>query len=231
MTILQEAGYPHLANHQLLKIVLRQMKQLKIIILCLCASIGIFATSAAETHPSAAETMRMAAGKIKKMASFEASFKVNAYGKSTVGQITVSGNKFKLTTPQLSTWFDGKVQWTYSPATLEVSISEPTPDELAQINPFEIISSLQNGYTFRLMQSSDGIEKIELTPKHKGEYAKIIISLDSTTLLPEEVISTASDNTVTKVTISSVKAVKSPSISTFRFNPRLYPGVEIIDLR
>lgn len=206
------------------------MKLLKtaIFLLSLMASI---LTTAAPTSKSAAETMRLATQRLKQMESIEASFTVTVSGNITAGQITLADNKFRLTTPQISTWFDGKTQWTYAPSTQEVSISQPTPEELAQINPFEVIGSLQNGYTPRRLPSDSKTEQIELTPRQKSDYKKIILSLNKATLLPEEIRFTASDDTVTTVKVSSIKKVKQPAASAFRFNPRLYPGIEIIDLR
>ena len=156
----------------------------------------------AATRPSAAEVMRRAAEKLQKAPAVEAVFTATHAGQTASGQIILSGNRFKLTTDALTTWFDGKTQWAYSPSAAEVNISEPTAAELSQINPFEIIRTMQKDFTPRRLTSGSTVDKIEL-----------------------------SDRSVTVITLSSVKVVKSVAKSTFTFNSKLYPGVDIVDLR
>lgn len=189
-------------------------------------------TSAAPTRQSAAEVMRKAAEKLRASHAIEATFTASHAGSTISGEITISGNKFKLTTPELTTWFDGKTQWAYSSSAGEVNISEPTADELSQINPFEVIGNMQKSFTPRRLASPDKIDKIELLPKNNHtEFKKIIISFNASTLLPNEIIFTASDNSVTVISLASVRPVKSLPATTFKFNAKLYPGAEIIDLR
>jgi len=204
------------------------MKIIKIIILgvVLCAS---FALSAAEQ--SAGEVFRLGSARLKKAAAIEASFTVSHAEQKTTGKITVAGNKFILKTPGLSTWFDGKTQWAYSPQIAEVNVSEPTPGELAQINPLAILGTLQTGFNYRRLSSVSGFDRIELIPKEKGEYAKIVITFDASTHFPSEIVFTAADRSVTAIKITSIRECKKPAESAFRFDKKLYPGVEIVDLR
>ncbi|MDE5940919.1 MAG: outer membrane lipoprotein carrier protein LolA [Muribaculaceae bacterium] len=175
--------------------------------------------------------MRQAGEKLRKAPALEAVFTATHSGQSVSGEILLSGNRFKLVTPALTTWYDGKTQWAYSPAAMEVNVSEPTSDELSQINPFEILNAMQKSFSPRRLASSNNEDKIELTPKQKGEYSRIVISFNSATLYPTQIVFTGTDKSVTIISLSSVKAVKAVPADTFRFNPRLYPGVEIIDLR
>lgn len=196
---------------------------------------GILLASAmatgAEVRTSANEVIRMASETMKNTPAVEAIFSITHGNVKSGGQITVAGSRFKLLTPELSTWFDGKTQWTYSPSALEVNISEPTPEELAQINPFEIIGSLQKNFSPRRLQSSDNTDKIELTPNEASDYLKLVITFNASTHFPIEIVFTATDHSVTTISISSLKKIKEPAPSTFRFNQKIYPGVETIDLR
>ena len=143
----------------------------------------------------------------------------------------LSGNRFKLSTPDITTWFDGRTQWAYSPAAGEVNLSEPTAEELRQINPFAIIAGMQADYTPRRLQSATGTDRIELIPKGKSEYRKIIVTFNGATKFPSEIAVTSVDNSTTTIKIRSIRTGKKLSDSAFRFSQKAYPGVEIVDLR
>ena len=185
----------------------------------------------AGTAPSAAEVLRRAADALRKAPSVEAVFTASSGNSTTSGKILLSGNRFVLTTPMLTTWFDGKTQWAYSPDAGEVNISEPTPDELSQINPFAIVAGMQSGYTPRRLKSQPGTSCIELLPKTKSEYRNFIITFNDSNHLPKEIVITAADNSVTKINVTNIKTGGKQQQSTFRFNATMHPGVDIVDLR
>lgn len=187
--------------------------------------------AAGNAASSAAEVLRQAADALKKAPSVEASFSATSGTGAASGTITLAGNRFKLSTADLTTWFDGKTQWAYSPAADEVNISEPTTDELRQINPFAVIAGMQTDYTPRRLKSSAGTDRIELTPKTASEYRKIIVTFNDATKFPEEINVTSVDNSTTKIIIKSIRKGQKLPASTFRFDPAKYPNAEIVDLR
>lgn len=168
---------------------------------------------------------------MRKAQSLKASFTVDCNGQRSSGEITIDGNRFYLTTPEMTTWFDGKTQWSYSPAAEEVSVSEPTASELEQINPFAIIDGLQKQFKGRRLTAPKGLDRLELTPKNNSDYSKVVLTINSATRLPVEITFTTTDRTVTDIKILSLIKIKTPPASTFRFDPKKYPLAEIIDLR
>ena len=54
---------------------------------------------------------------------------------SESGTIQLKGEKFVLKASEVITWFDGKTQWSYVVRNDEVNVSNPTQEELQQINP------------------------------------------------------------------------------------------------
>ena len=205
------------------------MKALKLIMVALMLGVAQLMNAAA---PSAAEVVRKASAKLKSLPGLQADFSIRHNAGVMDGSILLSGNRFVVVTPEVSTWFDGKTQWAYSSAIGEVNVSEPTAEELAQINPLAIISSVQTGYDCRRLASPQGTDRLEFTPrKGDSDYQKIVITLDSATLLPKAFDITTSDRNVMKITLGSVKECTRPADDRFRFSPALYPGVEIVDLR
>ena len=66
---------------------------------------------------------------------------------SESGTIQLKGEKFVLKASEVITWFDGKTQWSYVVRNDEVNVSNPTQEELQQINP----------YTFLYMYQKDSL--------------------------------------------------------------------------
>ena len=187
------------------------------------AAITIAAAGCHAATPTAAQLLAQAVEQIKKSPSLQATFRASTSDGSAQGSILLSGNRFKL---------DGRTQWAYSPRTGEVNISEPTFEELAQINPFAVIGSLKDGYNARRVNAPKGSDRLELTPKHKGgDYSKVTLTLNAATHYPSAIEIVATDGARINIAVTSVKAGKMPDASAFRFNRSLYPRAEIVDLR
>lgn len=196
------------------------------------AAITIAAAGCHAATPTAAQLLAQAVEQIKKSPSLQATFRASTSDGSAQGSIQLSGNRFKLDTDEFTTWFDGRTQWAYSPRTGEVNISEPTFEELAQINPFAVIGSLKDGYNARRVNAPKGSDRLELTPKHKGgDYSKVTLTLNAATHYPSAIEIVATDGARINIAVTSVKAGKMPDASAFRFNRSLYPRAEIVDLR
>lgn len=179
---------------------------------------------------TANEILAHAANKYTTSKSISASFNIIDNG-SNAGKITIAGDKFVIETPQLSTWFDGKTQWSYAPSANEVNITEPSAEELQQINPFAIIGSFRNDYVAKLLDKNNGYQ-ILLTPKKSNQAINnIIITFNSTTYLPSLIIITTKNNTKATIKVKSISIGNTLPASKFTFNASKYPGVEFIDLR
>ena len=181
---------------------------------------------------TANEILSTASSKYAKCESITSSFALIDNGYSQNGTITVAGSKFVISTPQISTWFDGRTQWSYSPSINEVNISEPTSEELQQINPFAIINSVQQDYTAKLLTSNKDTHKIQLTPKSSNKTIKNIeLSLNSSTYFPSLIVIYLKNNTKITINVKHVTKGNALPASTFIFNTSKYQDVEVIDLR
>ena len=78
---------------------------------------------------SATAILDKAAAQARSAKSLKATYTITADGHSQSGTLTIAGDRFIISSPQVSSWYDGKTQWTYSTQTGEVNITEPTPEE------------------------------------------------------------------------------------------------------
>lgn len=211
------------------------MKKLSTNILAIILSIVCLlgaSQEAAGAKPSAKETVDKMVAVLKKAPSMEFVFTIWQDGSTSTGRLVVGGQKFYLTTPDMKIWFDGASQWSYLKSADEVNISRPTRDELAQCNPLTVLSSINNNFTFRRLNSPEGSDKIELVPNRPSEdFAKAVVTITTSTSMPRELTIYDKQGNSTTVKITSAKSGAALPISTFRFNPKDFPGVEVIDLR
>lgn len=208
------------------------LRLLNILYLLVAMVAGLWPAAVTAATPTASDILAKGVAALKAAPSVEAHFTASAQGTSASGSIIIAGNCFRLTTDEVSVWFNGRTQWAYSPSMGEVNISEPTLEELGQINPFAVVNGLQKGYKGRRLKAAGGVEKIELTPLGKaGPYTRVILSLNARSYLPTHIDLTGTDGTKVSIAISSIKKGAALPQSAFVFNPRLYPGVEIVDLR
>ena len=181
---------------------------------------------------NANEVLTNASEKYQNDGSISAQFTLSGVGNSTDGTITISGDKFHLSTPLLSIWYNGRTQWTYSAETNEVNITEPTVEELQQVNPFAIINSFRMQFNATLLKSANSMYRIQLTPLKSvnTSISKAIVTLNASTLYPNEIALTIDNNIIT-IKTKNIKAIKNVPHKTFVFDEKKYPNAEIVDLR
>lgn len=200
----------------------------KITILLTTILMSVLACEAAET---AGSVLKHAVDKMKSGA-IEAVFTVAAPGVSNAGTMTIEGDRFRILTDDLSTWYDGKTQWTLSTSTMEVNITNPTREELAEVNPLLVLGSLSTHYNAEMAGSATGSYQIVLVAKQQDwPIASARVQVDATTWFPQAIDINTSAGQQFKITIKSIKKINKVDKGTFSFNPAAYPGVEIIDLR
>lgn len=181
---------------------------------------------------NASKTLESAAARFRNAKSIKATYTLHAGNNATNGTVTFAGDKFAMSSPNLSTWYDGTTQWTYTPAQQEVSVSEPTAEELQQINPFIIINKFRNFYTAKTLKSTAQLKKIQLTAKQKNaDIRTAVVTLNASTLMPVEIAITMPDGRSATIKISNLTIGETLPISTFRFNAKQHPKVQIVDLR
>ena len=159
----------------------------------------------------------------------------NGVSESFEGSIVMKKDKFVLKTSDVSTWFDGKTQWTYMPRSKEVNVTTPSGNELRDINPMLILQDYSKDFNVSYIGESTSANAksahdIMLTPKKKDDIEKIEIQIEKNTSLPVKLVVTMRNDIRSTVTIKDIKA-SNPQENIFTFPEKDYPGTEIIDLR
>lgn len=160
-----------------------------------------------------------------------ASFNVTTAQGTSTGTIDMDGKKFRILSDDMKCWFDGKTQWTYSRMTGEVNVTIPTADEIAQSNPYAIISSMRNTCTLSMKATATDYV-VTFKPKKKGQITQAVVTIGKKTYQVQKAVITASDRNTYTSTITRYSTGKNFPASTFVFNKKLVPaGTEVVDLR
>jgi outer membrane lipoprotein-sorting protein len=144
-------------------------------------------------------------------------------------------NKYKIILKGQELISDGKNQWTYLKADKEVQLSEVDNSSDA-LNPAKIFTIYEKGfksvYTNDTKLNGKVLHNIDLTPLDgKRSFFKVRLQIDKLSKqITNAVIFDKNGNRYTYTIKTFTPNVKVPE-STFAFDSKLYPGVEVVDLR
>ncbi|MBA4850815.1 outer membrane lipoprotein carrier protein LolA [Emticicia sp. BO119] len=180
--------------------------------------------------------------KYQNMKSFSASF---TYGtesnnakmtESYKGDVTVKGAKFRLKMAGQEVFANGKDLYTYVKETNEVNITEFDPTMQEELSPTKIYTIYKKGYKYvfleEVKEGSQFYEVVELSPEDKSsKIAKVQIKVNKNdkSVKSWKVWDKSGKRTVFRVDKFMPNAPADDKI--FTFDKKLYPGVEIVDLR
>ena len=173
--------------------------------------------------------------------SFQATFKYssqspqNELGETFEGKIAIQGNQYRLTMQGQEIINDGKTVWTYLIEANEVQITDHDPEQNAVI-PWAILANYRRAYTLgrfdthqvdgkaynvvELVPKDDehGLLKVVLTIAHTSKYIQCLEILDS-------------NHTLHILSITNFAYDVNFDRAFFRFDPKEYQEIEIIDMR
>lgn len=204
------------------------MKRITFFLIALCVPVLV-----AYSQNNAMKVLDQAAAKFKVAGSLTIGYTFSMNGQQGKGTILMSGQKFRNDLGDHIVWFDGKTMWTLVKANDEVNVTEPTSQEIATMNPYAFVSMYKNGYSASFGKSTNQYHEIILKPNSakKGGAKNILLRLAKSSLQPTYVSMTAADGNVVNISVTSFKSGAKFGDSTFRFHPKSYPDVEVVDLR
>jgi outer membrane lipoprotein-sorting protein len=213
------------------------MKSLSSFLVLLLLSVSSFA----QYDPKALQILEAMSDKYKAISAFEANIaytlinEVENISEEFKGQITVKGDKFRLSLPEQEVINNGSTIWTYLPAAKEVNIDNYDPGS-EDVNPSKIYDIYKKGFKYLYLQdrSEDGVlcEEIDLVPEKKeAQFFKIkmLISKKDKSIRSWTMFDKGGNKY--KYTIAKFNPNVKVEDSFFTFDPKKYPGVEVIDLR
>ena len=217
------------------------MKKYFAILLLMCAAIVSAQPSgnkAQTSDPKAKAAVDKAAAKLQSGA-FQTEIKIifttqKGEKESQNGTLKLSGNKFYLKTDEFENFFDGKTQWVYMESAGEVTVSEPTKEELQTISPLFIIKNFDKKHyvAFEMNAPKDNFSHINLFPldKKSGDYFKIMLVINQTTNEVKKIEILQKNGEKFAVTFSNYTSIK-PDNQTFTFVQKNYPKIIVNDMR
>ncbi len=153
----------------------------------------------------------------------------------TSGNIAMRGEKFRMLSADLKCWYNGTLQWSYTPVTEEVNITQPTAEELQMVNPYSIISSFRQTFSTQLLKSATASNhEVQMLPKNgkSTDIKSVRLTINRTTSLPVKIIFELKDRSSVIVTLSNYKTQQNFPDNTFVFNKAMVPaGTPVVDLR
>lgn len=207
-------------------------KHLSITAMILAMLIAVVGNASAST-PSATGILDKASSALIGSKGISATYTIKTGGHSQQGALNVKGKKFSIINSDISTWYDGKTMWNYNHADKEVTISTPTNQELATMNPYTLIASYKTLYTPQLQTSAiKGTYAISLTPKSaQSPVKKAVVYVRASDYQPVRLDVTARNGSTSVIVITNVKKGVSLTDASFVFPSAKYKGCSTVDLR
>lgn len=207
-------------------------------ILLFCATLLLANAQVAQAQNGTAALDRVVE-KIRRSGDLSAAFTLTVYNAlnepvdKQSGTIKLSGDKFYWTTPAMTVWYNGQLQWAYVKASEEVNLTEPTPAEIASINPYTLITTYKQNFNVKALKAKNSQQRVaELTPKKKGtQIDRVVLIVNASNWMPQSFQIYYSDRTHSTIALSRLVTGQNFSDATFVFDKKQYPKAEVIDLR
>ncbi|MCB0487528.1 MAG: outer membrane lipoprotein carrier protein LolA [Cyclobacteriaceae bacterium] len=195
----------------------------------------------AQYDPKALEILEAMSDKYKSLTSFEANLtssltnETDGINEEFKGKITVKGDKFRLALDDQEIINNGTTVWTYLPSAKEVNIDNVDPDT-DEMNPSRFYIMYKKGYKYLYLedQVEGGVlcEVVDLVPEKKdAQYFKIRMNINKKDKSIQSWTMFDKSGNRYKYAISKFQPNVKVDDSFFTFDPKKYPGVEVIDLR
>lgn len=208
---------------------------MKHIVLTLILALATLGTTA---KPTAATILNNTRARIQSAGDIQGDFTITTFQGTTPtgvtsGTMSMRGQKYTLSTSDMTTWYDGHTQWTYIKGTDEVNVTTPTQAELQTSSPTAFLSIYDKGYKATLTQSTlrqKRVWQVTLRATRRQQPQTIVIDIDQSDYTPM-CIRVLNDGNWTRIAIHSFKTGQHLSDTHFQFSSSDHPGVEVIDMR
>lgn len=195
-----------------------------------------------QKDPKAKSVLDAMSAKYESMNGFTANFDFtysDAGGVSDKqqGEIAVKGEKYRLKLPDQEIFNNGKIVWTYiaTDTYKEVTVNDVSQME-GELTPSNIYRMYEEGFDYSIkaekQYQGQTVQVVELVAQQSGapfQSVNLMINKASKNLMGWEMFD--GQGGTFSYTFVNLKAAPSLAESYFTFDPKSYPGVEVIDLR
>ena len=148
------------------------------------------------------------------------------------GDVTLAGDRYKLSFLEAIQLFDGTKTYTIVPENEEVTISYPEEEEEVSISPSKLLSFYEEGYGYEwdIQQRVMGrnIQFIKLLPTETSEEVKyLLLGIDVDRLQVYRLIEVGLNQTLTTLTLKGQEFNIALPEDYFEFNAAEYPNYYI----
>jgi outer membrane lipoprotein-sorting protein len=195
----------------------------------------------AQYDPKALSILDAMSKKYKSIPAFEANIaytlinETEKLNEEFKGKIVVKGDKYKLLLPEQEVINNGTTLWTYLPEAKEVNIDnyDPNSDDL---NPSKFYEIYKKGFKYLYLEdkTEGGVmcEVVDLVPEKKDtQYFKVRMNIVKKDKSIQSWTMFDKSGNQYKYSITKFTPNASLTDAAFTFDPKKYPGVEVIDLR
>lgn len=160
----------------------------------------------------------------------------DAGGNGQQGTLFLQGNSFKLVVAGMVTWFDGTTQWTLMEDSEEVTIARPAPEEMQGIHPYAWLSLYKKGYKLSFQSqggkaSANYVILMKANDPRQEAISTMLLYIDKESFALRKVVLTPNGGAGMTISVEQYKEQPARPSTFFTFDPKAYPGVEVVDLR
>ncbi|MBT9392542.1 outer membrane lipoprotein carrier protein LolA [Hymenobacter sp. NST-14] len=207
----------------------------------LALSVSFMAGAEAQQDPKAGKILDQMSSKYQAMKAFKATFTQTLENdaakvkENLTGDITVSGQKFRLKMSGQEVINNGQTMWTYMKSENEVNISDYEPDE-QEISPSQIYTLYKKGYKYTYVQEAkeggETVDVIDLSPEDRNNpvyKVRLKVSRADKSVKSWQMFKKNGNRYTYR--ISKFVPNFPVDATTFNFDKNKYKGVKVIDLR
>ncbi len=163
-----------------------------------------------------------------KQANDAAAMEIQCVINGAPASLTMSGECFVMDLDDAKVYYDGTTQWAYNATDAEVTIIEPTDDELSATNPLRILQRLEADYNGSTLPGKPNT--VRLTPlSDTSDIAEVTATFSTVTGWPTNLTIITSSGRADITDISFTIATTKTPVSAFQF--KAPQGTTIIDFR
>lgn len=150
---------------------------------------------------------------------------------SFAGRMHLQSENFRLEYGANIATFAGGLLSHYNKDEDTLTLSEPTTEELLQINPLYFLRARGKGFTVRVMPQTKTAHVISFVPTGKSGLRSAEISFLRASGLPSEVVVVGTDGGRLVVRIGHIRRTVALPAAQFVLSAKQFPGCEVVDLR